>query len=275
MPDLPYREDVLEVSSDKELTMRFKAGADVHDYAGEKIGRVKGVVMEGDNETVSGIIVERGFFFTEDRMIPVEWIAQTSEEGNIRLSEDQRAQDAPHFDEEHYHSDPTRATPAGVEAAPALFYYTAPGYAANSGTAAVAPAIFPTIPGENDMPGVDVPDDSMTLRVGADVRSSDDEKVGRVEEIIANPTDNTVTHFVIERGAFYTTKKMIDMKWVTSIGKDEVLLSVNHDFIERLPDHDKALDPQGELYATQHEADNMNTEGNSGVVRGDDDAPGG
>lgn len=254
--------------------MRFKAGADVHDYAGDKIGRLKGVVMESDNETVSGIIVERGLLFKEDRMIPVAWIGQTSEEGDIRLSEDQRAQDAPHFNENDYRSGMVDATPAGVEAAPTLFYYTAPGFAANSGTAAIAPALYADAQMDS-MPGVEVPDDQMTLRVGADVRSSDDEKVGRVSEFIANAADNTVTHFVIERGAFYTTKKLIDMKWVTSIGKDDVLLSVNHEFIERLPDHDKALDPQGEMYATQHEADNMNTERDSGVFRGDDDAPGG
>lgn len=237
--------------------MRFKAGADVHNHAGEKIGRLKGVVMEPDNETVAGIIVERGFLFTEDRMIPVAWIAQTSEDGNVRLSEDQRAQDAPHVDVNEYRSGAVDTTPAGVEAAPALFYYTAPGFAANSGSAAIAPALYAKAQ-TNDLPGVEMPDDRMTLRVGADVRSSDDEKIGKVEEIIANAADNTVTHFVVERGAFYTTKKMIDMQWVTSIGEDDVLLSVNHEFIERLPDHDKALDPQGEMYATQHDADNMN-----------------
>ena len=48
------------------------------------------------------------------------------------------------------------------------------------------------------MPGTDVPEDRMTLRVGVEVRSSDDEKVGRVEEIIANAADNVAPNEIDE-----------------------------------------------------------------------------
>ncbi len=236
--------------------MRFKSGADVHSSDGKKVGRLRGVVMTPGSDAITGIIVERGFLFTEDRMIPVDWIAQTSEEGNIRLSEEhQTFDDLERFDENVYIAG-DMSNPADIGVLPTYYYYGAPAYIPNAANLGPALATDERMHEEAEM-GLDEGD--VTVRVGIDVISSDDHHVGRVDEIIASAPENRLSHFVVSKGNLFTTRKMIPMQWIGELGSDRVLLAVSRDFMERLPDFDeKRWNTQGDEYATNHDTDNMN-----------------
>jgi uncharacterized protein YrrD len=70
---------------------------------------------------------------------------------------------------------------------------------------------------------------------GAKVIAADDEKVGEIESLIANSKDKRITHFVISSGLLRKEHRIIPVHWLSTVREDEILLSVDSRFLERLP----------------------------------------
>lgn len=84
-----------------------------------------------------------------------------------------------------------------------------------------------------------IPEDTVPLKEGTDVFSSDGEHVGDVERLLVEPESNQVSHFVISQGLFFKDRKLVPMHWVRSVAEDNVHLSVTSDFLEQLPSYEE------------------------------------
>lgn len=217
--------------------MKFKADASVYTLDGKKVGRIKHFVMTPRTQEVSHLIVERGFLLTEEKVLPLDWIIRTEENGDVFLREDKTSfKELPTYEDTLYipredAEDETRTPDALPDT---LYYYGNPGYA----------PIGYTYPPTADLAQryvtkrVDnIPDGTVALNVGAEVISRDDKSVGRLEEVISLG-DGTATHFLIAKGLFFQTRKLVPTEWIVRVDGERVYLSVSANQLEKLPDYD-------------------------------------
>jgi uncharacterized protein YrrD len=206
--------------------------------------------MAPDTETVTDLVVSHGFFFPEDRVLPVDWVMQVQADGAVQMAADyDQLKESPTFDALNYRHDDTRTVGSldstdHARAIDPFVYYGAPGYSTNGVTFGPGMAVDHELTGMN----ADVLDgsadsylsqnDLVSVRIGSEVVSSDDHNVGKVDEIIMNSADNTISGFVIAKGFFFTTRRHIPGSWVTSVGEDRVRLNVDRDYLNDLPDYD-------------------------------------
>lgn len=217
--------------------MKFKAGASVYTLDGKKVGRIRNFVMTPRTQEVSHLIVERGFLLTEEKVLPLDWIIRTEENGDVVLREDKTSfKELPTYEEKLFvpREEATDSTLTPEVLPDTLYYYGNPGYAPigySYPPAADLQQRYVTQRVEN------IPDETVALKVGAEVMSRDDKSVGRLEEVLSME-DGTATHFLIAKGLFFQTRKLVPTEWITRVDGEHVYLSVSARQLERLPDYD-------------------------------------
>jgi hypothetical protein len=77
------------------------------------------------------------------------------------------------------------------------------------------------------------------LKEGADVVTADNEHVGDVERVFADPENERATHFVIAEGLIFKDKKLIPTAWIEAMDEETVYLSVDSDFLGELDSYEK------------------------------------
>ena len=228
--------------------MQFNNGADVVDANRDKIGEVDRVVIDPKGGEVTHIVVRKGFFFPEDKVLPVDMV-DYSDENVVRLKEViQDADNLPNFLERDYVPLDTeemgrRGYQARAEGyAMPLYWYPALGTTPmmwGSGYWGMYPPYegityqYPSELEEN------IPEGTIALREGAEVVDADGDKVGDIEEVLTDPKDDQVTHLVITKGLFNQHKKLIPANWIERMREDAVQLSVNAKFVDKLQDFNK------------------------------------
>jgi len=80
-----------------------------------------------------------------------------------------------------------------------------------------------------------IPANTIPLKEGADVVSSDEKHVGDVERIFVDSVSHRATHFLVSQGLFLKEQKLIPVHWIRSVEEDKVQLSVPSQLLERLP----------------------------------------
>jgi len=214
--------------------MQFKSGAGVITVDGKRVGRIKRVIMTPRSQEVTGLVVERGFLFTVDRVLPLNWVAHTDDNGDVILYEDKADFDGlPEYEEKLYIPRDEAEPGDQIDFAEAVYYYGSPRYGvgyAYPPEAALAPR-YVTRTVEN------IPDGTVALDIGSDVFSTDDQNVGHVEEVITTDTGEA-THFLVAKGLFFQARKLIPTDWIARVEEKRVLLSVPARLLNRLPDYD-------------------------------------
>ena len=219
--------------------MQFISDASIYNAGGEEIGRLDRVVLDPRTGEVTHIVLRKGFFFTEDRVIPVDMIA-SAREREIKLREDlENLEELPVFEETHFvRADEPDASPAQGShydstppyAPPTLYWY--PPATIPVGFPAYYRAPYPVETERN------IPEGTIALKDGANVFSADGKQIGNIERIFTG--ENTqVNHFVISQGLFLKERKLIPANWITSVREDEVHLAVHADFLEKLPEYEE------------------------------------
>jgi uncharacterized protein YrrD len=232
------------------MAMRIRKGAAVLNADGERIGDVMGVAINPQDNEVTHLIVEKGFLFTTDKVLPIDEVVATSEE-EIRLKEGiEHLDELPDYLEEHYlpedqvtadeNQRPTDE-PAGVAYAPGSYWY--PPADVSWWNAGNYPAGHATIPRNTEVPFVphtveNIPEGTTALEEGAKVISTDGETVGSLEELFVDPQSGRATHMLVAKGLVTKERKAVPTWWISLVLGDEVHLSISADFVERLPDFD-------------------------------------
>ena len=215
--------------------MEFKKNAEVFTQGGDKVGEIDRVVIDPRTNEVTHLVIRQGFLFTEDKVVPVEWFESSAEKGLILNKDKAAVESLPLFEEVHYvpweEGEPRESTPANL-AEPYFWYPPANTYWWNY------PAYRnyfgfgePPLAVEVDRA---VPEGSIALKEGARVVSADDKHVGDVEQVMVDPANEHVTHFVISSGLLFKNHKLVPTAWIDHLDDDEVVLAVNADFLDHL-----------------------------------------
>ncbi len=222
-----------------ERKMELKEGTRVFTAGGEEVGKINRVILDPGTNEVTHVVVQKGWFFTEDKVVPIEMIGSATED-KVVLTEDAGDFDQlPAFEETHYIGlGEEEYRPGGrlrySRYTPAYYWYPPSGYIGYPG---YGPGFYggrPLVTTRN------IPEDTIPIREGTDVMSSDEEHVGDVERIFVDPNSNQATHFVISQGLLFKDRKLIPVHWVTSVEEDKIHLSVASRLLERLPSYEEA-----------------------------------
>lgn len=213
--------------------MELREGTSVFTPGGEEVGKINRFVLDPGTNEVTHLVVQKGWLLPEDKVLPIGMISTATEE-RVVLNQDMGDIDQlPPFEETHYveltEADVSPTGPSTYRHAPSYYWYPPSGYL---GYPALGPGYYGWPPVETTR---NIPADTVPLKEGADVMSSDGEHVGDVERLFVNTESNKATHFVISAGLLFKERKLIPAHWVRSVEEDKVHLAVPSRVLERLP----------------------------------------
>jgi uncharacterized protein YrrD len=225
--------------------MQLKKGASVLSADKHDVGRIDRVVVDPRTNEITHIVVRKGFLLTEDKVIPVHLIERSTEDDVTLSSEAERLEGLPQFEEAYYipidgrQTGRSAAQQAADQAAQevgyatALYPYPPPGMISTG-----YPSYFGTV---NYMTPMvvetrrNIPEGTIAIKEGARVMSADNQHVGDVERVFAEPNRDQVTHFLISRGLLLKESKLVPIAWVKSFGENEIQLVVDAGLLDRVP----------------------------------------
>ncbi len=202
--------------------------AAVFDATGQQVGKVDRIVIDPLTHVVSHIVVRKGFFFPDDKVIPISAIDQAAAAGvslvaNIDLSA------FPAFTEVNYvpidPEDADEMIPAYLRASrltPPLVWYGTVGM-----TQVPQDLTKETVIERN------IPDRAVTLLPATPVLAAGRQEVGSVVEVISTDSGFT-THIVIDPPGMGTEPKAVPISWVEAITDSEVRLGVTARLVESI-----------------------------------------
>ena len=193
--------------------MEFKDGASIHTNDQKEAGNLQRVVINPETRQITHIVISRGILIKGDTVIPVEKVAQASQEEVALTCSHEELKELP----------PLEITPSVPRNADTFYNQSTGGILT---TASFKPAVVSeTIR--------TIQDHLVALKEGAMVVSSDDKHVGNIERIFTEA--GKVTHITLSQGLLAKTEKSIPFDWVKIIGENEVDLGVNAQKIDDLP----------------------------------------
>ena len=218
--------------------MELKEGMGVFTPGGEEIGRVNRFVLDPATDEVTHIVVQKGWLLPEDKVVPFSMVQATGGERLILKEEVGDFDELPPFEETNFvratdelPGDPGRRPDVASPYLPAYYWYPSragtgfPGFG-------VAPYAVPSSETKRN-----IPEDTVPLKEGSRVVSSDGEHVGNVDHLFLEGDSNKVTHFLISQGILFKDRKLVPAHWVKSVEEDTVYLVVPSELLERLPSY--------------------------------------
>jgi uncharacterized protein YrrD len=219
--------------------MQIELGKDVIASDGEKLGTVDRLVLDSDTNDLTKFVVQKGFFLPEDRIVDLEFVSSIDTDGTIMLSvpsHDERS--LPAFVEESFRvANDDELNYLGYDIYAGAVPY-APVWFAPSATPQeqYKPAEEPFFRGAHTPPGVvetrdNLPEDSVSITTGTDVYGVDGDKVGEVDEILADE-NGQVSGIVVKAGFIFKHDVQIPMMAVDQVGSEQILLNITRDQAE-------------------------------------------
>ncbi len=214
--------------------MQIREGVQVFTADGDRVGVVDRVVVDPASKDVTHLVVRKGVLFIEDKVIPMDKVHIVLED-RVTLREDVGdLNELPDFEESYFVPfEPglvTEPRATGQVQPQPLYAYPPMGVWSMINFGVAAPR-YVTRTKQN------IPKGTVALEVGAAVIGSGGEKIGTITSVFADPSTDRVTHILVTDGLLLKEKKLIPTTWLTNVLEDEVHLSVNSDFVEKLPEY--------------------------------------
>jgi sporulation protein YlmC with PRC-barrel domain len=181
------------------------------------------VVINPISKKVTHLVVKQKEFPHIERMVPVEWVTQTTSNLiQLECTKEKFGHQEPFTETEYVKLDPVDVPPV----APAPFtggtYFYWPYSVAESER---------YIPVEHEH----VPPGELAVRRGARVEATDGH-VGQVDEFLVDPGDEHITHLIMREGHLWGQKDVsIPLSAIGRIEEDTVHLKLNKDEVGALP----------------------------------------
>lgn len=221
--------------------MNFKENAEVFTQDMNKIGHLNRVVVDPATEEVTHLVVEKGFLFTEDRVVLATYI-DTAERDRIVLKEDAPRPDAyPEFEE-------TQFVPIGSfedfrdkpsqDARKLLWYHTSVRLPGEHNLYYPAQADKPLFHKEKKR---NIPDDTVALEEGASVTDTAGSHLGQIQAVFTEKENLTVTHILVVSGLIKKEPTLIPVNWIKQISEDSVQLYLRKETFENLSHADAVM----------------------------------
>jgi uncharacterized protein YrrD len=220
--------------------MELREGVSVYTPGGEQVGTVNRFVLDPATNELTHIVIQKGWLLPEDKVVPFDLVSTVTGDKVVLNEEVGDFDQLPAFEEEHYvraaDNDPVNSeldSDPGYQYAPAYYWYPAQ---ANTGTG------FPSVAlGRYTKPSTEkhrnIPEDTVPLKEGTEIVSSDGRHVGNVERLFVQTDSNKVTHFLISQGILFKDRKLVPAHWVKTVDEDRVSLVVSSELLERLPSY--------------------------------------
>jgi uncharacterized protein YrrD len=214
--------------------MKFKEGANVFTWDGEKVGSMDRVALDPKTKEVTHLVVQKGFLFTTDKVVPVSLIGAATED-RVTLREDAGDLEAlPDFEEKHYIPITEAEEPQVSSAGYARPFYWYPPASLNWWR---VPGYGYPIPPYVVQIERNIPEGTVALEEGAKVVGIGGEHVGDVEAVLTDPEQDRATHLLISRGLLLKEKKLVPTTWVSTVLEDKVRLAVGSRVLDELPEY--------------------------------------
>ena len=202
---------------------------DVYTARDEHVGSVDRIVIDPASGRLSHVVIRKGLFFPEDKLIRMEDISTATPE-RINLRQEVVAEDLLPFVEQHYVPFEEAAVDEGIR--PARLIDGGAGFVSTwYGPLGVsAPMLESTL---LSMKERNIPDRLTALPVGVPVFSSDHQVVGRLERVVTTD-DGLPTHFVIEAEGLSSDRRAVPVGWVEDISEEAVALVASASSVEAI-----------------------------------------
>lgn len=201
--------------------LELNEGTRIEAADGQNVGNVDRLVIDPSGSRVTHVVVRKGIFFQDDRVIPVDAI-ESADEDLVRLQATVDPGQLPAFESTHYVplDEPTvNLLGRSEDGALAWAYPVAPstGYPSY-------PAYPITTRTEVER---NVPDDSHVIEPGSRVITIDGEEIGKIQEVTIDE-DGHLTHVTVDPG-WFQSETIIPAHWVRQIDEDRVQIGVGAD----------------------------------------------
>ncbi len=216
--------------------MRLVKGADIYSSQGEKLGTLDRVILDPSTKEVTHLVIGKGLLFTTHKVVALDRVNPQIEDNITLLSPKENLDEFDDFEDADY----VNLAPADRDGAEqdveAAYLYPATNLAWwRSGMSGTYGGVYPSMPIYVRKTKQNIPQGTIALEEGAKVVSRDDKHVGNIEQVLVDSQDNRVSHFVISEGFLFKQRKLIPVFWISGIEEDEVRLSVDADFMDKLP----------------------------------------
>lgn len=211
-------------------TIQLQKKAAVLAADGHPVGLLNRVVVDPADKALNAIVVRVGSLFRrEEKVVPIELIAETSENQIVLNQNAGDIETFPPLEEEYIvdEREPVRDPP----------------YAGSAGLSGVGHAdlgarAMRVAPGHGMIPQVrqNIPDGTIVMDENPKIITLEGIHVGNVERILADPTDEHMTGLVVSNGLFVKEMKLIPIQWVTEMGMEHIHLCVKKASVEELAD---------------------------------------
>src|SRR5258707_10201296 len=204
--------------------MQFKQGAKVVTSDGQNSGTVDRVVLDPRTKKVTDVVLRKGFLLPEDKVVPIQHVAETNDQEVVLKDNAERVKDLPPFEEKYY-------VPSNDEIG--IDYTT--GYAR---PLYGYPPVGPLWPNGVALSGKietqqNIPPNTIAVKEGTKVMSQDGKHVGNVERVILDSATNRLTHIVVSHGLM-RQRKLIPEARLQKMGEDTVKLAVGQHVVDQL-----------------------------------------
>lgn len=215
--------------------MQLREGADVLTAGGDKAGEVDRVVLDPVTKEITHLVVQKGFLFTEEKVVPMSLVGPATEDKVTLWEQAGDLEELPDYKESDYVA--AEIEPGATQAAPT---WARPLYA-------YPPFIMPgrmtarssyAVPDYVVRQQKNIPEGTVALEAGAKVFGSAGQQIGDIERIFVDPEREEATHLLIAEGIFLKQKKLVPISWISSVNEEVVNLSVEADLVESLPEYE-------------------------------------
>ena len=200
---------------------------------GEYVGRVDRIVIDPITRMVSHIVVHKGIFLPEDKVIPVAGIATATEE-RINLDRGNHPDEFLAFFEQHYveidAEDEDGDEKVRATRAPFIWY----------GPYGMASAMYAS--SMRVVTERNIPERAIALQPSASVCALGRIEVGELDEVITTDA-GLATHIVVTMSDPSLDRKAIPMHWVDDISENEIHLGVTQWMVEAIEVYDPQMSP--------------------------------
>jgi uncharacterized protein YrrD len=221
--------------------MQIKEGARVETSAGDRVGSVSRVIIDPRTKEITHFVVEKGFLFSEDRVLPAELIAESDRDRLVLGSDAGDLEQYPEFEVTSFVSLDERDLPADREelvlgeTAPSSYPYPHVGPHHYWGAAYINTQPYHYHrQGYSTVTRQNIPEETVAMKKGAAIVCEDGEKAGELHEVFVDKRTNQATHLLISRGLLATEKKLVPVDWIVDVNEEKIHLGVHSNLIERL-----------------------------------------
>jgi uncharacterized protein YrrD len=210
--------------------MKYNIDAKVFTADDEKVGNIDRIVIDPDTKEVTNLVVQKGFIFTTDKVVPASLVDSATEE---RVNLKQKVDDLDEFPDfvETYYVPLRHGYPTVPVRNMAHSYYWYPPIGWHRGVTTYELPNYVVKSGN-------IQADAVVLEEGTMVFTSDQEHVGDIDRVFTDTDSGRISHIVISKGLFLTKEKLIPTSWIKKAFRNEIHLSVSSELVESLPDYE-------------------------------------